>query len=221
MRIATHNVNGINGRLANLLVWLEETEPDIVCLQELKAPDEKFPAAALRAAGYGAVWHGQKSWNGVAILARGAEPVETRRGLPGDPDDTHSRYIEAAIGGILVGCLYLPNGNPAGCPRPSPLPARQTGQKSWNGVAILARGAEPVETRRGLPGDPDDTHSRYIEAAIGGILVGCLYLPNGNPAGCPRPSPLPARQTELRPDHDRRCRGELGARAASGEFDGM
>src|SRR4051794_11830950 len=97
MRIATYNVNGINGRLANLLGWLEEAAPDIVCLQELKAPDDKFPAAALRAADYGAVWHGQKSWNGVAILARGAEPVEPRRGLPGDPDDTHSCYIEAAI----------------------------------------------------------------------------------------------------------------------------
>src|ERR1700738_4111539 len=88
MGVATYNVNGINGRLANLLGWLEEAAPDIICLQELKAPDEKFPAAALRAAGYGAVWHGQKSWNGVAILARGAEPVETRRGLAGGPDDT-------------------------------------------------------------------------------------------------------------------------------------
>jgi exodeoxyribonuclease-3 len=94
------------GRLGNLLGWLEEAAPDIVCLQELKAPNEKFPAAALRAAGYGAVWHGQKSWNGVSILARGGEPVETRRGLPGDPDDAHSRYLEAAIGSILVGCLY-------------------------------------------------------------------------------------------------------------------
>jgi exodeoxyribonuclease III len=117
MRIATYNVNGINGRLANLLGWLEEAMPDIVCLQELKAPDDKFPAAAIRAAGYGAVWHGQKSWNGVAILARGAEPMETRRGLPGNPDDTHSRYIEAAIGGTVVGCLYLPNGNPAPGPK--------------------------------------------------------------------------------------------------------
>jgi len=117
MRIATYNVNGINGRLANLLGWLQEASLDIVCLQELKAPDDKFPAAALRAAGYGAVWHGQKSWNGVAILARGAEPLETRRGLPGDPDDTHSRYIEAAIGGTVVGCLYLPNGNPAPGPK--------------------------------------------------------------------------------------------------------
>src|SRR5438132_7463111 len=117
MRIATYNVNGINGRLANLLGWLQEAVPDIVCLQGLKAPDDKFPAAELRAAGYGAVWHGQKSWNGVAILARGAEPVETRRGLPGDPDDTHSRYLEAAAHGIVVGCLYLPNGNPQPGPK--------------------------------------------------------------------------------------------------------
>lgn len=113
MRIATYNVNGINGRLPNLLAWLKEVVPDVACLQELKASDEKFPQAAICAAGYGAVWHGQKSWNGVAILARGAQPVETRRGLPGDPDDTHSRYIEAAINGVVVGCLYLPNGNPA------------------------------------------------------------------------------------------------------------
>lgn len=116
MRIATYNVNGVNGRLPVLLRWLEETQPDVVCLQELKAPDEKFPRAELERAGYNAIWHGQKSWNGVAILARDAELHETRRGLPGDPDDTHSRYIEAAIKGIIVGCLYLPNGNP--CPGP-------------------------------------------------------------------------------------------------------
>src|SRR5213083_2198077 len=117
MKIATFNVNGIRSRLSNLLEWLQRETPDIACLQELKCPDEAFPALALRSAGYGAVWHGQKSWNGVAILARGAEPVETRRGLPGDPDDTHSRYIEAAVDGLLVGCLYLPNGNPAPGPR--------------------------------------------------------------------------------------------------------
>ena len=92
-------------------------EPDVVCLQELKAPQDKFPEAAIRDAGYGAIWHGQKSWNGVAILARGAKPIETRRGLPGDPDDMHSRYIEAAVDGVLVGCLYLPNGNPAPGPK--------------------------------------------------------------------------------------------------------
>jgi exodeoxyribonuclease-3 len=117
MRIATYNVNGINGRLTNLLGWLEQAAPDIVCLQELKSPDDKFPEAALRAAGYGAVWHGQKSWNGVAILARGAEPVEIHRGLPGYPDDTDSRYIEAAVDGMIVGCLFLPNGNPAPGPK--------------------------------------------------------------------------------------------------------
>jgi exodeoxyribonuclease III len=117
MRIATYNVNGINGRLPGLLAWLEEAAPDVVCLQELKAPDERFPEGPIRAAGYGAIWHGQKSWNGVAILARGARPIETRRGLPGDPDDTHSRYIEAAIDGMIVGCLYLPNGNPAPGPK--------------------------------------------------------------------------------------------------------
>ena len=117
MLIATYNVNGINGRLSGLLAWLKEAAPDVACLQELKAPDEKFPEAAIRAAGYGAIWSGQKSWNGVAILARGAQPLETRRGLPGDPDDTHSRYIEAAIDGMIVGCLYLPNGNPAPGPK--------------------------------------------------------------------------------------------------------
>lgn len=117
MRIATFNVNGVNGRLAVLLRWLEETTPDVVCLQELKAPDGKFPAAALEKAGYGAIWHGQRSWNGVAILARGAEPLETRRGLPGEDEDEQSRYIEAAVRGVLIGCLYLPNGNPAPGPK--------------------------------------------------------------------------------------------------------
>lgn len=112
MKIATYNVNGVNGRLAVLLRWLEQASPDVVCLQELKAPDAKFPAKAIEAAGYGAIWHGQKSWNGVAILAKGAEPLLTRKGLPGDRDDAQSRYIEAAIEGVVIGCLYLPNGNP-------------------------------------------------------------------------------------------------------------
>ena len=117
MKIATFNVNGITARLPDCLRWLEESRPDIVCLQELKAPQERFPEAALRAAGYGVVWHGQKSWNGVAILARGSKPVERRRVLPGDPEDLHSRYIEATVGDIVVGCLYLPNGNPAPGPK--------------------------------------------------------------------------------------------------------
>jgi exodeoxyribonuclease-3 len=114
MKIATYNVNGVNGRLDVLLRWLSEARPDIVTLQELKS--ERFPAEAIAAAGYDAIWHGQKSWNGVAILSRVGTPVETRRGLPGDPDPGQSRYIEAAVNGILVAGLYLPNGNP----RPGP-----------------------------------------------------------------------------------------------------
>ncbi len=112
MLVATYNVNGINGRLEMLLRWLSLRQPDIVCLQELKAPDERFPAAAIEHSGYNAIWHGQKSWNGVAILARGAPPIEIRRGLPGDTEDVQSRYIEAEINGLVVGCLYAPNGNP-------------------------------------------------------------------------------------------------------------
>ncbi len=117
MKIATYNVNGVNGRLPVLLRWLNETKPDIVCLQELKAPEEKFPFKEIEEAGYNAIWHGQKSWNGVAILARGEHPVEISRALPGDPEDLHSRYIEAKVKGIHVGCLYLPNGNPAPGPK--------------------------------------------------------------------------------------------------------
>ena len=117
MKIATYNVNGINARLPVLLRWLEQNHPDIVCLQELKTPQEKFPIEAIKTAGYGAVWQGQKSWNGVAILARGSVPQEIRRGLPGDSEDAHSRYIEAMVNGIQIGCLYLPNGNPAPGPK--------------------------------------------------------------------------------------------------------
>ncbi len=117
MKIATYNVNGVNGRLPVLLQWLDQSKPDVACLQELKAVDEKFPADAIREAGYEAVWHGQKAYNGVAILAR-EKPQETRRGLPEiDPDDTHSRYIEAVVSGVTIGCLYLPNGNPAPGPK--------------------------------------------------------------------------------------------------------
>lgn len=117
MKIATYNVNGVNGRLPVLLRWLNEAGPDIVCLQELKAPQEKFPLQAINDAGYHAIWHGQKSWNGVAILSRNEKPEEVRRALPGDPEDEHSRYIEAMVGDILIGCLYLPNGNPAPGPK--------------------------------------------------------------------------------------------------------
>jgi exodeoxyribonuclease-3 len=117
LKVATYNVNGIGVRLPHLLQWLEKEAPDVACLQELKAVSEKFPAAALEQAGYGSIHHGQLSWNGVAILAKGEKPVERTRALPGDPDDTHSRYIEATAHGIVVGCLYLPNGNPQPGPK--------------------------------------------------------------------------------------------------------
>ncbi|MDO9376876.1 MAG: exodeoxyribonuclease III [Ferruginibacter sp.] len=114
MTIATYNINGINGRLPVLLRWLKERTPDVVCLQELKAPNEKFPQAAIKNAGYNAIWSGQKSWNGVAILTRNLEMQEVRRTLPGAPADTHSRYLEAIIDNkMLLACIYLPNGNPA------------------------------------------------------------------------------------------------------------
>jgi len=117
MKIATYNVNGITARLPVLLRWLNESAPDIACLQELKAPQEKFPLEAIKDAGYHAIWHGQKSWNGVAILSRNERPEEKRRGLPEEPDETQSRYIEAEINDLIIGCLYLPNGNPAPGPK--------------------------------------------------------------------------------------------------------
>jgi exodeoxyribonuclease-3 len=139
--VATFNVNNINKRLPNLLAWLAARQPDIVCLQELKCPDAAFPRAALEAAGYGAVWKGQTAWNGVAILARGATPVLTRDTLPGDATDTQSRYIEAAVEGILVGCLYAPNGNP----QPGPKFAYKL---AWN-ARLIAHAADLIAT--GLP----------------------------------------------------------------------
>ncbi len=117
MRIATYNINGVNGRLAGLLDWLAKVQPDVLCLQELKTSSATFPKAALENVGYGAIWSGEKAYNGVAILARGHTPIEVRRGLPGDPKDLQSRYIEAAVGGVLIACLYLPNGNPQPGPK--------------------------------------------------------------------------------------------------------
>jgi exodeoxyribonuclease-3 len=140
MLLATYNVNSINSRLDALLHYLEERKPDVVCLQELKAPQEKFPEQAIRDAGYHALWHGQKSWNGVAIVTR--EPAqEVQRGLPGDPSDEQSRYIEAVYQGVLIACLYLPNGNPA----PGP---KFDYKLAWM-ERLIARGAELVET--GVP----------------------------------------------------------------------
>ncbi|RZK83524.1 MAG: exodeoxyribonuclease III [Pedobacter sp.] len=117
MKIATYNVNGINGRLPVLLRWLEESQPDIVCLQELKAPQEKFPLKAINLAGYHAIWHGQKSWNGVAILSKDPNMQEISRELTGDSEDLQSRYLEVFVHNLLICCLYLPNGNPAPGPK--------------------------------------------------------------------------------------------------------
>ncbi len=117
MKIATFNINNINRRLPRLLEWLDESAPDVVCLQETKTTDDAFPVGAIREAGYGAIWTGQRSWNGVAILARGTDPLEARRVLPGDPTDKQPRYLEAAVDGVLVACLYLPNGNPQPGPK--------------------------------------------------------------------------------------------------------
>jgi exodeoxyribonuclease III len=117
MLVATYNINNVNRRLLNMLSWLEARRPDVVCLQELKCLDRDFPAATLARAGYGAVWLGQRAWNGVAILARGAEPILTRTVLPGDDADQHSRYIEAAVSGVLIACIYAPNGNPQPGPK--------------------------------------------------------------------------------------------------------
>lgn len=117
MRIASFNINNVNKRLEGLLTWLEAERPDVVCLQELKAEQDAFPIAAIRQAGYGAVWRGQRNWNGVAILARGAEPILTRRALPGDEADDQARYIEAAVNGVLIASIYMPNGNPQPGPK--------------------------------------------------------------------------------------------------------
>ena len=117
LKLATFNVNGIGARLPQLLAWLAKETPDVVALQELKTTDDAFPVAALEDAGYGAIWQGQRSWNGVALLGRGVVPIESRRGLPGDPHDEQSRYIEAAIHGVVVAGLYLPNGNPQPGPK--------------------------------------------------------------------------------------------------------
>ena len=117
MKIATFNINNVNRRLENLLAWLKEAKPDVVCLQELKAADRQLPKSAIDAAGYGAVWLGQSTWNGVAILARGTDPIPTRMELPGDPDDSQSRYVEAAVNGVLIASLYAPNGNPQPGPK--------------------------------------------------------------------------------------------------------
>jgi len=145
MRIATYNVNSINARMPILLRWLEETNPDVVCLQELKTPQEKFPEQTLIDAGYKALWHGQKSWNGVAILSRVGDIREVRRVLPGDPEDEHSRYIEAVVNNITIGCLYLPNGNPAPGPK-FDYKLRWFDRLAVHAAGLLASGAPAILT---------------------------------------------------------------------------
>lgn len=117
VRIVSYNVNGIKARLPRLIEYLTEEQPDVVCLQELKASDDTFPEADIRAAGYGAIWHGQKGFNGVAVLARGSDPIERQRGLTGEPEDEHSRYLEAEVDGVVIASIYLPNGNPLPGPK--------------------------------------------------------------------------------------------------------
>jgi|SRR6185369_2671976 len=168
MKIVTYNINGIGARLQNLLKWLNQTSPDVVCLQELKSPQEKFPADAIRDAGYQVIWHGQKSWNGVAILSKGPTPVELRRVLPGDADDVNSRYIEATLDDVLLACLYLPNGNPA----PGP---KFDYKLSWM-ERLIKHGAELINADRPvvLAGDfnviptPKDVYKpeRWVEDAL-------------------------------------------------------
>jgi exodeoxyribonuclease III len=159
VKIVTYNVNGIGARLPRLLEYLEEAKPDVVCLQELKAADEKFPANEVHAAGYGAVWHGQKSWNGVAVLARGVDPLVRQKGLAGEPEDEHSRYLEAEVGDLIIASIYLPNGNP----RPGP---KFDYKLRWLD-RLAARGGELLAEERAvvLAGDynvipnDDDTYS--------------------------------------------------------------
>jgi exodeoxyribonuclease-3 len=154
MKIATYNVNGVNGRLPVLLRWLKEAEPDIVSLQELKAPQERFPKAELEASGYGAIWHGQKAWNGVAILAKGTTPKETQRGLPGDSDDEHSRYIEADVKGMRIASIYLPNGNPAPGPKFS-YKLKWFARLHWHAKELLASKSPVAGDYNVMPTDLD------------------------------------------------------------------
>lgn len=169
MKITTYNINGIKARLPRLLEYLAEADADIVCLQELKTSDETFPAADIEAAGYGVVWHGQKSWNGVAVLARGTQPVERQRGLAGEVEDEHSRYLECEVNGLVVASLYLPNGNP----RPGP---KFDYKLRWMGrLAARARELLAEEVPAVLAGDynviPNDDDTFSVPAMASDALM--------------------------------------------------
>jgi exodeoxyribonuclease-3 len=176
MRIATYNVNGVNSRLPVLLQWLREAKPDVVCLQELKAPQEKFPELQLKDVGYHAIWHGQKQWNGVAILTRAHRAEEICRALPGDPEDAQSRYIEAKYHGLVISSLYLPNGNPA--------PGPKFDYKLRWFDRLIARGAELLQQKIPvvLAGDfnviPTDLDAHKPERWMGDAL----FLPESKAA---------------------------------------
>ncbi|GAM02176.1 exodeoxyribonuclease III [Sphingomonas parapaucimobilis] len=169
MKITTYNVNGIKARLPRLLEYLAEADADIVCLQELKASDETFPIQDIEAAGYGAVWHGQKSWNGVAVLARGAQPVERQRGLAGEDEDEHSRYLECEVNGLVVASLYLPNGNP------QPGPKFDYKQRWMERLAARARALLAEEVPAVLAGDynviPNDDDTFSVPAMASDALM--------------------------------------------------
>ena len=169
MKIVTYNVNGIKARLPRVLEYLTEDQPDVVCLQELKSADEGFPAAEIEAAGYGAVWHGQKAWNGVAVLARGQQPVERQRGLAGEPEDEQSRYLECEVDGVIVASLYLPNGNP------QPGPKFDYKLRWMERLAARARDLLAEERPAVLAGDynviPNDDDTYSVPAMAGDALM--------------------------------------------------
>ena len=169
MKIATFNVNNINRRLPNLLQWLKEAKPHIVCLQELKCTDDEFPASAIDRAGYRAIWCGQKTWNGVAILSRDAEPVVTRTTLPGDADDTQARYIEAAIAGVLVGCIYLPNGNPQPGPNST---TSSSGSSDLRATRVSSSEKEHLLSLRGTTTSPQ-LQSTFTPPSHGTMMRSC------------------------------------------------
>jgi hypothetical protein len=214
LRIATFNVNGVNGRLGNLLAWLRYESPDVACLQELKAVERSFPAATIEAAGYRTIWHGERSWNGVAILSKGAEPVERRRGLPWPRGDAQSRYIEAEVGGIVIASLYLPNGNPQPGPK-----FDYHGLRHLQSEVLAPRRAAPAGKPRGIraPAEAgvDRCGTRIVSGRAHLYLLGLFPQSLGPRCGAAhRP---PATQPRARATTRGRRGRSLGARRAQAE----